>query len=114
MTGAGPYERLDSSRSALVDLISDLERELIAIAEATAESPDDEHDSEGSTIGYERARVGALLSEAQRSLAEVERALERLGAGEYGRCERCGAAISDERLAALPATSRCVGCAALS
>lgn len=89
----------------------DLDRELTAIAEATAASPDDEHDAEGSTIGFERARVAALLAEAQRALADVERALERLDTGVYGRCERCGGGIGEERLAALPSTTRCVACA---
>lgn len=42
-------------------------------------------------------------------LADVERALTRLDDGTYGRCETCGQALPDERLAVAPATRRCGG-----
>ncbi|MDQ3107930.1 MAG: TraR/DksA C4-type zinc finger protein [Actinomycetota bacterium] len=41
-------------------------------------------------------------------LADVEHALHRIDDGTYGTCEACGKPISDERLAALPATRFCV------
>jgi DnaK suppressor protein len=90
---------------------ADLKRELIGIAESTAEVPDDEHDAEGSTVGYERARVAALLALAERELFELEAARGRVATGTYQCCQRCGAEIPAERLAALPATRICFGCA---
>lgn len=90
--------------------IADLEAELGAIAESTALGPDDEHDAEGSTVGYERARVTALLASARHHLAEVHRALDRVQRGEAGHCDECGAVIPAERLAALPTTRLCVSC----
>ena len=93
--------------------VADLEDELAEIASSTASCPDDEHDAEGSTIGFERARVGALLEQARRAAAELDEACSRFAAGSYGRCERCGRPISSERLDALPTTSRCVDCAVL-
>ena len=54
---------------------------------------DDEHDPEGSTIAYERSQLGALIQQAERHLLDIRDALERLGSGRYGVCERCGAAI---------------------
>ncbi len=42
---------------------------------------------------------------------DVGTALERLAAGCYGYCRRCGQAISAERLAALPAALDCAVCA---
>ena len=92
-------------------VIADLEVELDAIAAATAEGPDDEHDAEGSTVGYERARVEGLLARARRDLAGVEVASARVSSGTYGVCTGCGGAIGGERLAALPATEVCVTCA---
>jgi RNA polymerase-binding transcription factor DksA len=92
--------------------ITDLEAELAAIAESTAQVPDDEHDAEGSTVGYERARVTALLVTARSHLAELERAIGRIQRGEEGHCANCGAPIGDERRAALPATQLCLACAA--
>ncbi len=52
----------------------------------------------------------AALDEAERELADVERALERLDAGTYGRCERCDAALGDDALAGDPLTRRCADC----
>ncbi len=74
-------------------------------------STDDEHDPEGATIAYERAQVSSLLERARDRLADLDVATERLIAGTYGRCERCGAPIGDARLEALPAATRCVACA---
>jgi Prokaryotic dksA/traR C4-type zinc finger len=43
-------------------------------------------------------------------LDEVELALARLDDGTYGRCEECGEAIDDGRLAALPIIRTCLDC----
>jgi RNA polymerase-binding transcription factor DksA len=103
---------LDLSRASAVALVADLEADLAAIGESTAASPDDEHDPEGSTVGFERARVAALLAQARRSLAEIDEALERRRRGSYGVCGRCGTIIPPERLEAMPTASLCVACAA--
>jgi RNA polymerase-binding transcription factor DksA len=44
--------------------------------------------------------------------AEVERALEKIAAGTYGRCDDCGEPIAPARLEALPWAARCVRCRA--
>ena len=94
-------------------LVEDLRSELDGIIAAQeADPPDDEHDVEGSSVGFERARVTALLASAEANLAELRAADARVLAGEYGRCEVCGAAIGADRLAAVPTTRRCVTCAA--
>jgi len=94
-------------------LVDDLQAELDGIIAAQeADPPDDEHDVEGSSVGFERARVTALLTAATARLDELGAADERLAAGAYGRCEVCGRAIGADRLAAVPTTQRCVTCAA--
>lgn len=80
------------------------------VASALPEGRDDEHDPDGSTPATEHALAAALLAAAQAHLADVDRALERLDQGEYGRCERCGSTIAPERLEARPAVVTCVGC----
>ncbi|HET9078611.1 MAG TPA: TraR/DksA C4-type zinc finger protein [Acidimicrobiales bacterium] len=100
-------EELRRARSGL----EDLRAEFSELADPDAPSVDDEHDSEGSTIGFERARVAGLMAGAERRVSELEEATARARAGTYSVCEVCGAAIGAERLAALPATRRCVGCA---
>jgi DnaK suppressor protein len=106
-----PEAALDAERSRAEALVRDLNTELAAIAESTAGIPDDEHDAEGSTVGYERARVTALLTRTRATLAALEAASERVAAGTYRRCVRCGAEIPPERLEALAATQICLPCA---
>lgn len=43
-------------------------------------------------------------------LADIEAALERMDAGMYGECGRCGQAIPMDRLSALPTAKYCMGC----
>lgn len=89
-----------------------LRREFDGLVEANAlVATDDEHDPEGSSTAFERAHVAALLGSAREHVAELDRALERLEAGEYGRCEGCGEQIPAERLEIRPAASLCVHCA---
>ena len=72
---------------------------------------DDEHDPEGSTIAYERARTAALVEQARAHLAAIEVALERVAQGSYGLCVSCGEEISAERLEARPVSTTCIRCA---
>jgi DnaK suppressor protein len=82
------------------------------IADAADTNSDDEHDPEGSTVAYERAKTAARVAEARLRVAAIDRALVRLSDGSYTTCERCGGPIPPERLAALLAARTCVGCAA--
>ena len=74
-------------------------------------SRDDEHDPEGATVAFERAQVAALVSAAERELADVDRAVERVRSGTHDRCETCGGEVPAERLRARPTARTCVGCA---
>ena len=92
--------------------VATLEADLRSLFEASRSSnADDEHDPEGATIAFERAQLIAVLEATRHRLAELGSALERFGAGDYGRCERCGRPIPAERLAARPAARTCVACA---
>jgi DnaK suppressor protein len=104
-------DRVAAERARTRQRIAGLERDLQRLFDATADSPDDEHDPEGATIGFERAQVAALLSAARAQLAEIDALAERVVAGEVGTCERCGGPIGAERLEARPATTVCVACA---
>jgi DnaK suppressor protein len=108
-------ELVRSERERAAMRIAELEREFEDIVEASAMvAADDEHDPEGSTVGFERAQVSALLAHARTHLAALDDAFERLRRGTYGTCERCGAQIAIERLVAQPAAVTCIGCAALA
>jgi len=106
-------ERLTSERARAVDRLVALTREFDGIVDASdAANSDDEHDPEGSTVGFERAQVAALLGRARAHLAELDDALDRLHHGAYGICARCGEPIAIERLEAQPAAVTCICCAA--
>ncbi len=81
------------------------------VAASQGSNADDEHDPEGATIAFERQQVLALLDQARATLTQVEVALARARAGDYGRCDRCGGDIGAERLEARPSATRCVACA---
>lgn len=103
---------LGTARAAAAGSVAALERDLAALmAAAIGANGDDEHDPEGATIGFERAQLTVLLASARHRLAELDAALERVDAGTYGTCVRCGRPIGAERLAARPAATTCVGCA---
>ena len=66
---------------------------------------------DGTTEAVDRLnRVGAANSIAA-TLADVERALEKLSDGTYGICDDCGEAITEERLEAIPWATLCISCA---
>lgn len=54
------------------------------------------------------------LERERRELAEIESALERIRASEYGICESCGNPIREARLQAIPWVRLCIRCAASS
>ncbi len=111
MTDPRP-DPLFAERDAALAQIETLSREFEGfVAASESSNADDEHDPEGATIAFERQQVAALLDQARRRLADVEAALARREAGEYGRCEHCGRPIGDERLAARPAARTCIDCA---
>lgn len=108
-------DRLAAERAAVTAALVTLTRDWQGIVDAsTSVATDDEHDPEGATLAFERAQVAALRSQARRHLDDLDRAIERLGQGTYGSCERCGQPIGGERLAARPSARTCIGCAATS
>ena len=54
--------------------------------------------------------MGVQQTSARRVIEEIDAALERLDAGEYGTCPRCGEPIPAERLEILPYARHCVRC----
>lgn len=104
--------RLEDEREELRARIASLRAEVGSIMEsASSTTGDDEHDPEGSTIGFERAQAQALLEQAEDHLAAVEAALKRVADGTYGTCVECGGQIAPARLEARPEAARCITCA---
>jgi phage/conjugal plasmid C-4 type zinc finger TraR family protein len=83
--------------------INDLQRDRIADG-----AGDDQADA--GTKTFEREQEISLANGILDRLTQVERALDRLDAGTYGRCERCGNPIPKARLEAFPSVTLCVSC----
>lgn len=66
---------------------------------------------DGTTEAVERLATTATARSLAASIADIDRALEKIAEGTYGVCDRCGGDISPARLEALPATAHCVDCA---
>jgi DnaK suppressor protein len=108
-----PHDELIAQRSALLAQAASLRADLAGmVAAAAGANTDDEHDPEGATIAFERAQTAALLERTEARVTELDRALDRLAAGTYGTCVRCGRPIGADRLAARPDATTCISCAA--
>jgi DnaK suppressor protein len=94
---------------------SDLERELASLTavprDPMAAVSFGKRIGDGTTEAVDRLnKVGAANSIAV-TLADVERALEKLADGTYGHCDACGEAITEQRLEAIPWAALCIACA---
>ncbi len=88
-----------------VDMIADRE---------AGDTQFDEESGEGDSVAVERERTLFLAAEAQNTVAQIDRALERMKNKTYGLCVPSGRRISVPRLEALPWTEVCVDCKARS
>ncbi|HKN60131.1 MAG TPA: TraR/DksA C4-type zinc finger protein [Candidatus Acidoferrales bacterium] len=72
-----------------------------------------EPDDEGAlaTSNFAKDLAIATIERERRDLAEIEAALARIKAGEYGVCETCESPIREVRLQALPWARLCIRCA---
>jgi len=71
----------------------------------------DTGDSADGAMGTANDEISSQLAEVEtRELTLVENALDRMLAGNFGKCEGCGADILMARLNALPNATHCIKC----
>ena len=110
-------EETERIRGALVARLDELQAEYDqALSEITvlqrerlADSAGDDQADTG-TKTFEREQEITLANNLLERITQVERAIDRLGSGNYGWCERCGTQIPVERLAAFPSATLCISC----
>ena|SRR5271165_1121646 len=68
------------------------------------------HLADLATDNFEQEFSLGLLQNQQNVLNAIVSALNRIDDDTYGLCERCGNAISGERLTAIPYAARCIAC----
>jgi RNA polymerase-binding transcription factor DksA len=104
---AAEHDRLVGLVSALRLEDLDVEPESTSIDELAAAG---QHPADLASETFERERDLTLLTEFRAELDENEDAAARLKAGCYGWCDDCHRPIDLARLAAVPATHRCLAC----
>jgi YteA family regulatory protein len=68
----------------------------------------DNHPADEGTELYEREKDIALHDHLENELYDIDKALEAIEKGTYGKCQKCGTDIPLERLEALPTTRYCM------
>lgn len=68
----------------------------------------DQHLADHASITLDKELDETLEENAEHMVDEIDEALRRISAGTYGVCAVCGAAIPEERLAAVPYATLCV------
>jgi RNA polymerase-binding transcription factor DksA len=92
-------DQLAELRAQLVEQKAFRERQLRSLAGA------------GAADGRRHQEIADMLRSAARTaLRDVEDALARMRAGNYGRCVGCGSPLPLARLEVLPQAARCMTC----
>jgi DnaK suppressor protein len=105
-------ERLASFKKRLLDKHQQLAAEVGRTALYGKDQEDDSIKDLGdqANTAYTREFFFELGNGDRRLLRDVVAALQRIDNGSFGSCERCGEAIGDKRLEALPFARYCITC----
>jgi DnaK suppressor protein len=105
--------------------MNDYRQQLIEMKRALLEAQESGNEAE-QTVELDQTRVGrlsrmdALQAQAmsvetgrrrRQKLRQIDAALERIEADEFGDCDACGEQIAPGRLAVDPTVRRCIACA---
>lgn len=106
-----PDARARALRAALLARRTDIDARLARdLAAARAQQGRAADDIDVSSDHLQDEIAFAAIQAHSDLRRRIEEALDRLDAGQYGRCRECGDAIADARLRALPFAVRCVAC----
>jgi RNA polymerase-binding protein DksA len=103
--------RLLDERLRVTAAIDFLQRENPgSIEDEVEEMPLDNHMAETATVTFDRELDYSLEESESRLLRAIDDALERIEAGTFGTCARCGRPINPDRLDAMPHATLCIEC----
>ena len=104
-------KELLEERERLQREIAELDADLSeSLEDSSEESPYDQHMAETAAVTLDREIDLTLEENARASILQVDRALLKLENGSYGRCDKCGKPIADDRLRAAPFATLCIDC----
>jgi RNA polymerase-binding protein DksA len=81
-----------------------------SLEDETEEETYDNHLADSATATLNREIDYTLEENSEHVLAAIDVALGRIDEGTFGTCARCGKAIAEERLEAIPYATRCIDC----
>ena len=108
--------QLDTRRRELLDLRERFLRAAQDIVDGDTEDGElssaagDQHLADHASEMLDREVDESLEDNAEQIVHEIDVALGRIEDGTYGTCGRCGQAIPDDRLDAVPYATLCVSC----
>jgi DnaK suppressor protein len=102
---------LEGERVRLAAEIADFERESQDnLSEASGENNYRDQPADQGSATFSREIDLTLEDNVRALLGSVERAIERIDDGVYGRCSRCGEQVAAARLEAMPTAELCISC----
>lgn len=96
------HQKLLDLRDTLLDQMSGVARDSLGGGEGGDSSAFGMHQADAGSDSYDRDFALSILSQEQNALYEIDEALVRIDAGEYGVCQGSGDAIPIARLEAMP------------
>jgi len=101
--------RLQDERGRVASAIANLRHENSgSMADEVDEPPGGNHMADSASVTVDREMDYSLEENETRVLEAIDAALARIESGTYGRCERCGKEIEEERLEAIPWATLCI------
>jgi len=108
-------ELLKQEKKEVLDTLERMEnhqKNSASMREYTEElSSYDNHPADLGTEMFMTAMQANLENHERYRITEIERAMESIDAGTYGRCNLCGNYIAEERLDVMPDANICMSCA---
>jgi len=95
-------QKLLDLRDTLLDQMSGVARDSLGSKEGGDSSAFGMHQADAGSDSYDRDFALSILSQEQNALYEIDEAILRIDAGEYGICQGSGEAIPIARLEAMP------------
>jgi len=105
-------EQIEILKQKLIDERNEIFSNLVADEEILNNNSDYVEDSgELAFDNLDKDIIAKISNQEKETIRQMDKALKRIEAGEYGICTQCGANIGFERLEVLPYIQICKDCA---